>query len=139
MVAVYPILSSTAVRDLAAKLEKKRNKAEAALPQLEQDYNNFAIAESREYTFYIIFILFEYLPSITFILTYIFRHLVVSIVPTMLEENDLPADQVPAAAASTTTLLLRFLGISAPSGSDVAGALITDEGVDIINRLVDRH
>ena len=51
----------------------------------------------------------------------------------MLEENDLPADQVPAAAASTTTLLLRFLGISAPSGSDVAGALITDEGVDIIN------
>ena len=65
--AINGVSSMQAVRDLAAKLEKKRNEAEAALPQLEQDYNKFAIAESREYTFYIIFIISEYLPSITFI------------------------------------------------------------------------
>ena len=51
----------------------------------------------------------------------------------MLEENNLPAEQVSAAAASTTASILRFLGISSPSGSSaVAGALITDTGADII-------
>jgi len=51
----------------------------------------------------------------------------------MLENNSLPADLVTAAAATTTTLLLRYLGISAPSGSsDVAGAMVTDTGVEII-------
>ena len=51
----------------------------------------------------------------------------------MLEENNLPAEQVSAAAASTTASILRFLGISPPSGSsDVAGALITETGADII-------
>lgn len=41
--------SMQAVRDLASKLEKKRKEAEAAVPQLEKDYNNFAIANAREY------------------------------------------------------------------------------------------
>ena len=51
----------------------------------------------------------------------------------MLAENNLAADQVPDAAATTTTKILRFLSISAPSGtSDVAGALTTETGVEII-------
>ena len=96
--------SMQAIRDLSSKLEKKRKDAEAALPQLEKDCNNFAIAEA-----------------------------LASVVPTIFDEINLPEDQVQAAAFSTTTLILRFLGISAPNGSDVAGALVTDNGgVEII-------
>ena len=96
--------SMQAVREVGAKNEKQRLKAVADLPQLEKEYNDFAIAEA-----------------------------IVSAVPKMWEENELPAEQVTAAAAATSDRLLRYLGISAPAGSsDVAGAMVTDTGVDVV-------
>ena len=41
--------SMKAVRDLSSKLEEKRKNAVAALPKLERDYNDFAIAEAGKY------------------------------------------------------------------------------------------
>ena len=48
----------------------------------------------------------------------------------MLEENGLPAEQVPAAAKSTS---VRLITISTPSGSsDVSGAMVTGTGVEVV-------
>ena len=44
-------LSMQAVRDMATKLKKQRKDAVAVVPQLEDKYYNFAIAEVREYQF----------------------------------------------------------------------------------------
>ena len=49
------VSSMQAVRDAASKHEEKRKKAVAALPQLEQNYNNFAIAELRECDLFLCF------------------------------------------------------------------------------------
>ena len=58
---------------------------------------------------------------------------VVHVVSKMLEEKNLPSDQVTAAAALITVSILHFLGISIPpQSSDFSGELITETGVDII-------
>ena len=107
--------SMKAVRDIGEKLNERRKKAVADIPDLEKKYNNLAIAEE-----------------------------VTSSIQKMIEagsaSGQLPPERVIDSTTSTTNLVYRYLGIrirgltlgTLGSSSGVAGALITETGPAIL-------